>query len=323
MADDHRYQPQRIRGGPIVQSGIDVRDRTKARTMVLDPYRAPYRALVVNTRTVDDPANIRGVSVECDVVLVNNQFSIKSVPVIQQQHGVNNAANLWFPRPSTRDITNSGIPLNLQRTVSARGTFTSPATQLGDTDGDMVLIDFIEKNVDSPIIRGAITHERSNRVLTSGPGWREGEVATRGNPKLNESYSHHYGTEVRVNEQGDLLIDTVGAYSDPATEAPTAPSGDVRFRVKGTQRLTISMGNDEDVLEVFRDGTQLRIDLGAGATEAVILGDGFRSFFNSFLNEYRAHTHATGTGPSGPPTTAATVIDMGTTLLSRVAKVLF
>ena len=51
------------------------------------------------------------------------------------------------------------------------------------------------------------------------------------------------------------------------------------------------------------------IELGAGATEPVVLGQSFAALFN-------AHTHPTPNGPSGPPAT-----QMGVGQLSTVAKV--
>ena len=51
-----------------------------------------------------------------------------------------------------------------------------------------------------------------------------------------------------------------------------------------------------------------KIKLGANAEEALVLGDAFKTLFNS-------HTHPTGVGPSGPPTQP-----MSTSHLSQVSK---
>lgn len=296
MADDHRYRPQLLRSGVIVQSGIDLRPRATQRTSIMNPALRPFRAIVINTRVTDEPGNLRRRSVECDVVLVRTQLSIQNVPVLQGNHGVNNLHSNWVPRPSTRIVGADGEPVNVNRVLSRRGTFVGRASSLANLDGDMVLVDFIEGNADFLIIVGALSHERTNRLMTSGQGWREGSVVERGNPKKDEYYLHHYGAEVRINEQGDLLVDTVGAYSDPATEDASATTmGQVRVRVKEGQRFTIAMGDDEDVLEVHKEGSQLRVDLGEGATERIVLGDAFMTLFNT-------HTHPSGTGPTGVPT---------------------
>lgn len=317
MASDHRYQPQRTRGGAVVQSGIDARPRGQAG--LLEVRKRPFRAVVASTRIFGEEGNVRGLSVECDLILVRYQLAVYNAQVVQQQHGVNNVHSLWIPRPSTRVVGQDGVPLNLSRTYSRRGSYIAPFTPLGDVDGDQVLLDFIEGNPDFPVIVGALPHERSNRYPQAGEGWREGDSSTRGAPRRDEFYTHHYGAEVRINEQGDLLIDTAGAYSDPATEDTSVASGQVRIRVKDSQRFTVSIGDDEDVLEVWKDGSQLRIDLGEGAAQRLVLGDDFRAFLNDWLsNKFDKHTHEAGalvaptsggtvTGISGPPTSAATL----------------
>jgi hypothetical protein len=301
--DDAQYKPRMIRGGSVLPSGINPRLRTARPTV----SRAPFRAVVVATRTIDEPGNLRGVSVECDVILVHTQVAVRAVPVLQRTHGVNNAM-LWIPRPTTRQIGGTGQPLNVTRVLSRRGAFVGEPTPLGELDGDMVLVDYIEGNPDLPIIIGALPHEQTNRLVNGETGWREGQGAeTRGVPNRDEFYLHHQGAEVRVSETGDVLIDTVGAYEDGSTEDAGADSGQVRVRVKDTQRLTIAMGEDEDVLEVWKDGGQLRVDLGEGASERLVLGDIFKSYIdaqftriNTFWTSiFNLHTHSGGTLPGG------------------------
>lgn len=282
-------RPQRLRSGAVVQSGIGLQPRKRG----LDPEASPYRAIVVATRTIDDPDNLRGVSVECDVVLVSNQVAFQSVPVVQTQHGVNNAHGLWVPRPTTRIVNGNGEVLNLSRQLSRRGTFIGPPTDFSTVDGDMVLIDFIERNQDFPIIVGCLPHQQSNRRVRDGNGWREGDDSSRGEMRPDEYYVHHYGAEMRINEQGDVLIDTVGAYDDPSTEDDSVSTGQVRVRLKDDLKFTIEC-DGEDVLEVFKDGTGVHVHLGENAIESIVLGDSFMTLFN-------AHTHSSAVGPTGPP----------------------
>jgi hypothetical protein len=310
----------------VVQGGLGVHPRGELRNPLASQLR-PFRGLVINTRVVGEEGQVRGYTVECDVVLVRTNFTLYNVPVMQRQHGVNNVHDLWVPRQSTRVIGDDAATLNLQRQHSRRGTRVGPATPLGDCDGDMVLLDFIEANPDYPIIIGALVHERTNRIVRAGDGWREGEVETRGNPRRDELYTHHYGAEIRINEQGDVLIDSVGAYEDTSTEDASVSSGQVRIRVKDSQKFTVAIGDDEDVLEVWKDGAQLRIDLGEGATERLVLGDSFMSFLNNFFTSiFDNHTHlgvTTGPGTSGIPSptfVSPTRQNMSAALLSDVAK---
>jgi len=327
-----RNEPRKTQSGAVIQSGIDARPR--ADVPRFDPRDRPFRAVVLEARVVGDEDNIRGLSVECDVLLVRSGIVIRGAQVLQRAHGVNNAHGLWIPKGTTRDVVEEGHPLNLSRTHSRRGTPVGEITPLGNVDGDQVLLDFIEGRIDYPLIVGALTHEQTNRLVETGDGWREGDAGTRGHPRRGEFYVHHQGAELRVNEQGDVLIDTVGAYEDGATEdASDTGYGQVRIRVKEGQRFTVALGDDDDVLEVWKDGGQLRIDLGEGATERLVLGDSFRSYVNDQVKAYvDAHTHLPGTflvtlpgpstvnvtGVSGAPVT--TMPSMAETLLSDLAK---
>jgi hypothetical protein len=279
---------------------------------MLRPDERPFRAVVIASRVVGEEGHVRGLSVECDVILVRTQIAIQNVPVLQRQHGVNNVHDLWVPRPPTRNMVDSALPLNLSRTHSRRGTPIGPPTPLGDLDGDMVLVDFVEGNQDYPIIIGALTHERTNRVLRTGVGWREGSATdTRGHPRRDEFYVHHMGCELRINDRGELLIDTVGAYEDASTEdASDDAYGQVRIRVKNGQRFTVAIGDDEDVLEVWKDGGQLRVDLGAGADQRIPLGDDLVAAIKDAIDAIDTFASDLATATPAPPNSALTVADV-------------
>jgi hypothetical protein len=288
----------------VIQAGID----TKPRQRGIDPSKRPFRAMVLASRVVGEADNVRNLSVECDVMLVRTNIVLHSVMVAQPQHGINNLHDLWVPRPTTRTL--DGTVLNLDRAITRQGApVSAPPTALDNVDGDMVLLDFIEGAIEWPIITTALTHERSNRILRAGlgTGWREGSVAERGSPRKDEYYTHHYGCEIRINEQGDLLIDTAGAYSDPATEATSALSGQVRFRVKDSQRFTVAIGDDEDVLEVWKDGDQLRVDLGEGADQRIPLGDDQVTALKDLADALDAFGAALATATPAAPNGALTV----------------
>jgi len=308
-----RFRTRKTRGGTIVQSGLDSRDRDNPASRA-KPTLGLYRAFVYRTYTPYDSEgerredNRRGYQVECDVLLVRTQQLLLNVPVMQTTFGVNNAEP-WIPRPTTRTISGQNeVRFQVQ---GSDGRFEGVATPFDDIDGEMVIVQFVEGDPDFPIITGALVHQKTNRKVLQSPtgrdGWTEGEQ-DQGHAYEEEHYLHHQGTEVRINGGGDILIDTTGAYEDATTEDAAAARGNVRMRVKEGQRLTIAMGADEDVLEVFKDGGQLRVDLGEGADERVILGDSFMTFFND-------HIHPTGVGPSDVPT-----LPMDATLLSDLSK---
>jgi hypothetical protein len=253
---------------------------------MLTPRRSHYRAVVVNTRVTDDPlADEVGTqySVECDLLLIRSGSHAMNVPVLQRNHGINNVHDLWIPRPSTRVVSGNSA-LNLDRILSPRGTRVGPITAYDDVDGDHVLVSFVEGRRDYPVIVGALTHKKTNRIVIAGSGWTEATAAAkRGIPEKDEYFTHHKGAEIRINDDGEVLVDTVGAYTDASTETVTADKGQIRFRVKDELRFTIEC-DGEDVLEVYKEGGTVHVDIGEGATEHIVLGDAFKALYN-------AHTH--------------------------------
>ncbi len=287
-----RNQPLRVRGGAVVQAGLDVRHVPERREQMI----GVYRAVVISTYTRENPSNFRGVDVECDVILTESRSGIPRVPVAQHNHGVNNLHGHWVPRPSTRSVT-TNLPFNLVGQTK-RGAYLGPVTAYDDLDGDLVGVEYVEGNKHHPIITRSFTHERTKRLIVSGSGWAEGELtSSRGTPHSDEYYVHHQGTEVRVNAAGDVLVDTVGAHSDPVNELPATGRGQVRIRVKSSKRFTVEM-DGEDVLEVWKDTNtgDVHIDLGEGATEHIVLGDALLSLWN-------LQTFPTAFGPTGTTNT--------------------
>ena len=78
----------------------------------------------------------------------------------------------------------------------------------------------------------------------------------------------------------------------------TAAGHELTFDDDG-EVVLLKNGNGKSSLRFEQDGTVVvtaeKLELGADASEKVVLGDTFMQFFN-------AHTHPTGVGPSGPPT---------------------
>lgn len=342
-----RFRTTRLPTGGVITSGLDAH-RLPPDPRPLRPRSILNRAIVTNTYVTDNPYITSSTgerqplsrsrkSVECDVILVRSMVPLSRVPVLQRQHGVNNVNGLWIPRPCTRVIsTGEGVsfqPVSASRVGgAARRETGTPASLFSDLDGDHVLVGFVENDGDYPVILEAFTHEATKRLVVGDMdsiGWEEGDDSTRGAPYRNEHYLAHYGTEVRVNARGDLLIDGVGAYTDPSTETPDDAGGQIRVRVKNAQRFTIEM-DGTDVLEVWKDGGQVRIDLGEGAAQRLILGDDFKTFLNNFLStKFDLHTHVAGTllDSLTNPVTGATGVPVGftgtqmdDTLLSDLAK---
>lgn len=292
-----RYQTRVLMNGRTVTSGLDTNYRNDMPTRSMLACM-PCRAYVIETyatdaseRTRNNSNTTRTYEVECDVIMAKSYVFHRRVPVIQKSHGVNDA-DLWIPRPTTK-VVGGGI-LNLTR-VSKRQALQEMPPNLEELDGDQVIVQFLEGDLEMPVITGALSHVKTKRLVLEGNGWAESDLgASRGTPYQKEKYMRYRGTEVRINDDGDVLIDTIGATKDEVTETPEPTGGQVRVRVKSSERFTVQMGNT-DVLEVYQDPVtmEVSIDLGEGAKEPGVLGD-------TLIDLFANHNHATGVGPSGP-----------------------
>lgn len=304
MGGERDYQTRVVPGiERTIKSGLNTRPAFQDRRGL--NAGCPHRGLVIHTYATDAPKRkenrpdtTRVYEVECDVLLTKSLIFLERVPVAQKEHGVNDAEP-WIPRPAKRVI--GGGNLNFTR-VSARGVLQDLPPHLADVDGDQVLVQFMEGDPEKPIITHAISHTKTKRLVVEGSGWAESdEGESRGTPYQNEKYFRYRGVEVRINDDGDVLLDTVGATADEENETPAVTGGQVRVRVKSTQRFTIQMG-DVDVLEVWQNPVteQVHVDLGEGASEAIVRG-------NKLTTWLLAHMHPDAVGGTLPPVDPAGV----------------
>jgi hypothetical protein len=114
------------------------------------------------------------------------------------------------------------------------------------------------------------------------------------------------GSKVEIDSAGDYLVNTT-----------SATNGDVRFQLAEGRAFVIEMAG-EPVLEISKNGGQLRIDIGGGAQERLVLGDALMALHNRFFLQYDTHTHPTAMGPSGPPPPSGA--SMSDAQLSTVAR---
>lgn len=250
----------RARSGVVYKNGIA--PTTKKRIY------GKWRAVVVNTHVSDDDESMSKHRVECDVILVGNNAPYSRVPVIQPSHGVTDAAP-WIPRPTTQNLK-TGLPLNVTL-VAENGQFADVVTRFSDMDGDQVLVEFLDGgDPDFPAVVGAMTHRNTKRKITRGSGWSESDDK-RGEPQSGERYLRHAGTEVRINESGDVLVNTEGANpTDILTETPTPlQGGNVRVKAKQGTKLVVETAG-EDLLTISNLGTP-EVKVGGTAFDFVAL----------------------------------------------------
>lgn len=117
------------------------------------------------------------------------------------------------------------------------------------------------------------------------------------------------GSAVEIDAAGDYLVNTHDALN-----------GDVRFQLASGRALVVEISG-KPVFHVSRDGDRVRIDLGDGSTERLVLGDAFMKLLNDFFQQkFDLHTHPTPAGPSGPPLPPFTGTQMSDAQLSSIAR---
>lgn len=101
----------------------------------------------------------------------------------------------------------------------------------------------------------------------------------------------HGGSRVTIAPTGDYSIDTREADG----------TGDVVLRLKAGATLKVEIG-DKLAMRMEDVGGWLRIELGDGAEQRLVLGDKLLEVLNRFFQTaFDLHVHPTPMGPSGPP----------------------
>ena len=298
--------------------------------MLRRPYSGPRRAIVINTYVANTPTRTLPFVADgsrmilCDVLCVSPIAALMRVPVMQ--HVSEGDAAPWIPKPTTRDILKN-TPIAMLGPITRTGVPNPQGLDVPSfehLDGDHVIVDFVAsaRGYD-PVVMHAEVHPSTKRRVIEGPGFVPGPTiaATRGLSHSKERYVRFSGTEMRVNQHGDVLLDTSAADpADPVTEAPIAGpagGGTVQIALKAEKELLITDDAGVVIMRARKVGGQLRVSLEGGILRSMVLGEPLRDWL-------LAHQHPTGVGLSGPPnnpTTGGTPINLVTDVLSLLHQV--
>jgi len=314
------------------QSGIqwralDKRDeRGSSRGLLL-------RGAVVATYVIDDPHYPQPqvtdvappVAVYCDVLCYSSMpgsrwLAIPKAMVMQDKGSIHNG-RVWKPKAATKDITGS--------TFNVDGG-TNPAY----FDGDHVLVGFLDGNKNQPIILGGIPHPSHNiGNLNRSKGHRNRLKSVDGDP----DFFKHHGTFYGIDDNGDWITDTTFANDGSTNSTGNEPNPPTDG--KGAQKALLPVGAEHRVeffdmtnpdsplskaylsfavalLNLALDGGATMKAEGKDANAKLQIGDGAKHVaivealqtlwgqLNIYLD---THTHPTGTGPSGQPSTASSI----------------
>lgn len=292
-------------------------------------YPGLRRGIVINSYVANSPdrtfANVEDGSlmILADVLLIAPQVALKRVPVMQRIGEVDGEP--WIPKPTTRDILKN-TPVAMLGPVSRTGVPNPQGTivpSFAHLDGDHVIVDFIGGNPSIPIVVGMEAHPSTKRKVLEGAGFTIGAASTtRGTGFRGERFLRFAGTEARINQHGDVLLDTTGADPlDPIAEAPIAGpagGGSVQLSLKAEKELIITDDTGAVILRVRKVGGQMRVSLeGGGLLRSMVLGEPLRDWLLNLKVP-------TGVGLSGVPlnpSTGAPPVDLTTDVLSTKHQV--
>lgn len=298
----------------------------------------PIEGTVVAVHFPQDPTNKSKTQIEYDVepgVAARGIGRIKNAPLAFGLHGID-ADQEYLLKPAAMVIPSGSMDLNTH----------GPCT---DTDGDRVVVQFLNGSASNPVITGILSHAQRGRqddtlppryahkleLLTPGPVGGAGYTFGSGSagstaadlaPVVGDRMVHQAinGTHLALDRNGDLFID-FKAHPD---DSKSLPAGAV------AKKLVIqNEGQDLFVLEKASDGsmklhlgqafTQLLVQVGDGSA-SVALAEPLMSLYNNLvtqLGSYTSHTHATGMGPSGPALIPVNPPAWDTTIASQKVKV--
>jgi hypothetical protein len=247
-----------------------------------------------------------------------NRWWLRGIPVAQPRHALVDH-DLWVPRATTQNI-NTGESLRLPNTNEADEDRLARADPR-DLDGDHVLVEMLEGDAQQAFVRyDALPHPRADYRLE-----RASNVVRRERVR---------GVVQTIDGSGNLTIDTTRANSGgldaegKETPALDGNHGRVDLLVNHNAEVNIRGVDDAGADEKFhlriKDGEllvrlangQSLVIAGEGAGATLQLGDGLvaavredllDALWGDLASWLATHTHATGVGPSAPPTEALTV----------------
>ena len=211
------------------------------------------RGVVVAVYAPDDPAAANSpksqkfagkyAEVLCDVLIIEDRYRgiLPRVPILTMAHGVTDAVQ-WVPRAASVNVKEGG---SVQ--LGASSTSTPPPST--DTDGDVVVVAFLDNDYQKPVIIGALSHPQTTV-----------EVSTNDSPQYKWR-SIIRGNVIGIQDGGQIDIDVTGQTNGTVVSGGTEQAvSNPTISIK-TGGATVTIDNDGLKIEES-DGTTLTVNDG-------------------------------------------------------------
>ena len=191
----------------------------------------------------------------CDVMIIEDRYRsvLTRVPIMTMAHGITDLFQ-WTPRAATINAKDGGT---IQ--LGASSTSTPPPTT--DTDGDIVVVAFLDNDYAKPVIIGGLTHPQTAVSVS-----------------VNDSPKYKYrsivrGNTIGIQEGGQIDIDATGQTDGTVESGGTeSAAGNPAISIK-TNGATITIDDDGIKIEesdgttlTVNDGVQIALQLNKKAT---------------------------------------------------------
>ena len=231
------------------------------------------RAYVVAVYAGDDPTAARSplrtgtadkVSTYlCDVLISEGTYSgiLPRVPIMSGAFGITDRI-LMLPRPASKDLK-AGNSITLATTKTAR------ATPIHDSDGDLVIVAFLDNDYNKPVIIGALQHPQTKAPVSFTDTAPKFEAILRGN-------------RIAIEDDGKIVIDataqTTGVSIVDGSEVPAL-------------NPTIEIKGDAGTVTLNATGIQIEMAVGmkttiggfnpVGIAESLVKAGGWNDLFGA------------------------------------------
>ena len=213
----------------------------------------------------------------CDVQLVESTYSgiLPRVPIVTGAFGITDRI-LWTPRPATKDVKKGNA-------ISLETTSTTTASPIHDSDGDLVIVAFLDNDYNKPIIVGALQHPQTLVPVSSSDDMPKFEATIRGN-RIAIDGDGKVVIDASAQTDGSLNSDgSENAASDPTIEIKTADvtitvnNAGVNIEASGTD-VAVQAANVEVSLDTGGK-TTIGGNSGAGIAEELVKSGAWDDMF--------------------------------------------
>lgn len=289
--------------GAVIESALPVTN--KADEYIRFNNKTLYRAQVEEVLYVDDERNKSKQCVEYNLTLTSYKANdgyrrIYNARSINSLGGLNDFSEIIY-QPKTQELTRG-----------KEGGKAYPE----NTNGDFVMVMFLEGNEQSCVILGSWYHPRTNI-----PESKTKRAKKEDGHRVKFEYN---GVVVEINKDGELIMQSLGGPRDINGNLTNSGNGGILIKLGKDGKITLDTQSqpkvtiDKNSNEVVVESGSVKI--GSGAIEPMVLGISWMTYNNTVIvptinaliaavgglaSSADTHTHAyTWTGTSGSGATS-------------------